>query len=108
MSGNVHKVTNCSTCSEVGSPRLLLPPLEARWARAQTVTRVPLHLWAGPMPSMRRTPRGPSVIPVVNFESLAPKSTAVTELGAHRPAVHIGHIWYVVHCTVDEGGLPMP
>lgn len=55
-----------------------------------------------------RPPRDSSVIPVVNLKALATKSTAVAKLGAHRPAVHVSHIWYVVHCTVHEGGLTMP
>lgn len=55
-----------------------------------------------------RPPRDISVIPVVNLKALAPKSTAVAKLGAHGPAVHVGHICYVVHCTVHKGGLTMP
>lgn len=55
-----------------------------------------------------RPPRDTSVIPVVNLESLAPESTAVTKLGAHKPAVHVSHVWYMVHCTVHKGGFTMP
>lgn len=68
---------------------------------------LPRFLQADLMPSIPAH-KNTSVIPVVNLEPLAAQSTAVAKLRAHRPAVHVGHIWYVVDGAVHEAGLTLP
>lgn len=86
--------------------RHLLPSRHAEHGHRQPIL---LHAVCeqAPCPA-HRPPWDTSVIPVVNLKPLTPKGTAVAKLRAHRPAVHVSHIWHMVHSAIHEGGFTMP